>query len=73
LKPAEVTLADQAFMHGAQPGYGDFALFGSLLWPFTVCSDNPIDPESAVGHWFARMMALNGGWVAKAPTVRDLA
>ncbi len=73
LKPAEVTLDDQAFLHGAMPGYGDFALLGSLLWPYTVCPENPIDPESAVGHWFARMMALNGGWVAKAPTVRDLA
>jgi glutathione S-transferase len=73
LKPAEVTLADQDFLHGAMPGYGDFALFGTLLWPFTVCPENPVDADSSVGHWFARMMALHGGWIAKAATVRSLA
>ena len=72
LKPAEVTLDDQAFLHGSKPGYGDFALFGTLMWPYTVCPENPIDPESAVGHWFARMIALNDGWVGKALTVRSL-
>ncbi len=73
LKPAEITLDDQAFLHGAKPGYGDFALFGTLLWPYMVCAEDPIDRETAVGHWFERMMALNGGWVAKAPTARNLA
>jgi len=71
LKPAEVTLADQAFLHGVKPGYGDFAFFGTLLWPYMVCAEDPIDRESAVGHWFERMMALHGGWVAKAPTARS--
>ena len=73
LKPAEVTLADQDFLHGAKPGYGDYALFGTLLWPYMVCANDPIDRESAVGHWFGRMMTLNGGWVGKAPMARSLA
>ena len=72
LKPADVTLADHAFLHGAEPGYGDYALFGSLLWPHTVCPEPVIEEASAVGRWFGRMMALNGGWVAKCPSVRGL-
>ena len=67
-----MTLADQDFLHGAKPGYGDYVLFGTLMWPFTVCAENPIDQGSMVGRWFARMTALNAGWVSKAPTVRTL-
>lgn len=73
LKPADVTLADHAFLHGAEPGYGDYALFGTLLWPHTVCPEPVIVEDSHIGRWFARMMALNGGWVAACPTVRNLA
>ena len=73
LKPAEVTLGDHKFLHGTAPGYGDLALFGTLLWPYMVCPQDPIDHDTAVGAWFDRMMALNGGWVAKAPTARGLA
>ena len=70
LKPAEVTLGDHAFLHGAEPGYGDYALFGTLLWPDTVVPEPVIPADSAVGRWFSRMQALNGGWVAKRPMVR---
>ena len=73
LKPAEVTLGDHAFFHGAEPGYGDYALFGTVLWPHTVVPEKVISEDSAVGRWFTRMMALNGDWVAKCPTVRGLA
>jgi glutathione S-transferase len=72
LKPAEVTLTDHPFLHGAAPGYGDFALFGTLLWPYMVCKDDPIDHATAVGEWFDKMLARDGGWVAVAPTVRSL-
>jgi len=72
LKPAEATLDDQDFLHGAKPGYGDMALFGTLMWPVTLCPSDPIDRQSAVGKWFERMLALSP-WVAKAPTVRSLA
>jgi len=70
LKPAEVTLGDHAYLHGAEPGYGDIALFGSLLWPYVVCEQDPIDRASPIGKWFERMLALNGGWVGNAPTAR---
>ena len=72
LKPAEVTLDDQDFLHGASPGYGDMVLFGTLLWPYMVCPEDPIDRVTAVGKWFNRMLALNGGWVAKSPNARTL-
>ena len=73
LKPADVTLGDHAFLHGAEPGYGDYALFGTLLWPDTLVPEPVIPKDSAIGRWFERMLALNGGWVAKRPTVRGLA
>jgi glutathione S-transferase len=71
LKPAAVTLDDQDFLHGAKPGYGDMALFGTLMWPFTLCPTDPIDRQSAIGKWFERMLAFNP-WAAKALTVRSL-
>jgi glutathione S-transferase len=73
LKPAEIMLADHRFLHGAEPGYGDYALFGSLLWPFAVCPKDPIDYVSNVGKWFERMMGRFDSWAARQPTVRSLA
>ena len=72
LKPAEVTLDDQDFLHGAAPGYGDMVLFGTLLWPYMVCPDDPIDRLTAVGKWFNRMLGLSP-WVKEAPSARSLA
>lgn len=73
LKTAEVTLGDQDFLHGAQPGYGDMAMLGTLMWLYVVCRQDPIDRDTAVGRWFERMLAQGGGWIAAAPTARSLA
>lgn len=73
IKPAEVTLADHTFLNGAAPGYADYALLGTLLWPFTVCSEDPIDRASAVGRWFERMLGLFEGRLQGIATARSLA
>ena len=72
LKPAEVMLGDHVFLHGAAPGYGDYAVFGALMWPYTLTPEPLFPEESAVAAWFGRMLALFDGYAAKAPTVRTL-
>lgn len=73
LKPAELALSEHAFLNGAAPGYGDYALYGTLRWPETVCPETTLLPGSAVERWYQRLSGLYGGYGAKAPTVRSLA
>ncbi len=71
LTPVETTLADHAFLGGDAPYYGDYAVFGTLMWPHVVAPEAVLDPESATSAWFDRMMDLFDGAARKAPTVRS--
>ncbi|MCB1550258.1 MAG: glutathione S-transferase family protein [Hyphomicrobiaceae bacterium] len=71
LQPAELTLAEHAFLGGGAPSYADHALFGSLAWGHYVSAEPIHDPKTAVGQWFERMLDLFDGYARKAPTARD--
>lgn len=69
LRPAEATFATQKFFGGSQPNYADFILFGTLMWPYQVCSNSPLEPGSNVDQWFNRLLDLNGGFARTAKRV----
>lgn len=71
LHPAEQTLTDAAFLSGPTPGYADYALFGTLMWPHVVCREPVLAAGSHVAAWFERMLDLFDGFARAAPTVRD--
>jgi len=66
LAPANAALSEAPFLAGDGPDYGDYVLFGTLMWPYTVCRDNPIDMASPTGQWFDRMLDLNDGYARNA-------
>lgn len=71
LGPANEALSAAPFLAGSAPDYSDHVLFGSLMWPYTVCPENPIDMASPVGQWFDRMLDLHDGYARRAPTARS--
>jgi len=73
LKPFEEVLTECDYVGGDTPSYADYALFGILKWADIVSAYAPLDPDSAVGAWFARVSDLYDGYARKAPTVRSRA
>ena len=71
LAPANAALSEAPFLAGAAPDYSDYVLFGTLMWPYMVCQANPLDMQSAVGHWFGRMLDLHDGYARSAPRAVD--
>lgn len=71
LAPANDALAAAPFLAGNAPDYSDYILFGTLMWPYAVSPDNPIDMSSPVGQWFDRLLDLHDGFARQAPTARN--
>lgn len=71
LGPAHDALAEAPFLAGTTPDYSDYILFGTLMWPYMVCRDNPVDMTQPVGRWFDRMLGLHDGYGRSAPRVAD--
>lgn len=72
LGPADDALAHSPFLAGNAPDQSDYILFGTLVWPYMVCRDNPVDMTSNVGKWFGRMLDLHDGYARNAPKAADL-
>lgn len=70
LAPAEQTLADHAFFGGGKPAYADYALFGTLMWPYVTCREPMLAPSTNVARWFDRMLGLHGGYASRTPVRR---
>ena len=70
LYPAEQTLAAHHFLGGGAPDYADYAVFGTLMWPYTVCKEPVLEATSRVGQWFERMLDLHDGYARSARTAR---
>ncbi len=66
LAPLETMLTESPFFGGDQPNYADYVVFGSLMWPYTICPDNPIAPETNVAAWFERLLDLHDGFARNA-------
>jgi len=59
LEPARRLFAEQPFLHGDTPRYGDFCLFGMFQWA-RGCSDHEfLEAGDPVSEWLARM----DGWL----------
>ncbi|MFY0614711.1 MAG: glutathione S-transferase N-terminal domain-containing protein [Hyphomicrobiaceae bacterium] len=71
LGPANDALTAAPFLAGAAPDYSDCVLFGTVMWPYMVCSNNPIDMASPVGKWLDRMLDLHDGYARRSPTARS--
>ena len=70
LGPANDAFAEAPFLAGDTPDYSDYILFGTLMWPYIACRDNPIEMESNAGKWFGRMLDLHDGYARSAPKSR---
>jgi len=70
LQPAEATLKVSRWLAGDAPSYADHSLFGSLQWGHVLSQEPIVSPDSAVGHWFERMLDLFNGYARQAASVR---
>ncbi|MBU2531511.1 MAG: glutathione S-transferase N-terminal domain-containing protein [Alphaproteobacteria bacterium] len=66
LKPAADALTEADFLAGTSPDYADYVLFGTIMWPYVVCRENPLDMSSPIGEWFERMLNLHDGFARGA-------
>ena len=71
MKPVETVLADNAFLGGAAPFYGDYIVFGTLMWPHVVAERPVLPAGSRTADWFERMLDLRGGLGRGQVTVRS--
>jgi len=67
VKPLEAVLLEHAFLGGDAPYYGDYIVFGTLMWPHTISSKHALDGDLATAAWFERMLDLFDGYARNAP------
>ncbi|MBL6453896.1 glutathione S-transferase family protein [Belnapia sp. T6] len=67
LMPLRLLLRAQPFLGGAAPDYGDYCVFGTLMWPRIVSPLPLLEPGDAVHAWQERMLDLFGGLARAAP------
>ena len=72
LIPIAEVLSAYEFIGGDTPTYADYVLFGLVKWMDIVSEYEPIDANTAVGIWFARLQNMYGGHAAEVATVRSL-
>ncbi|SDB67250.1 Glutathione S-transferase [Belnapia rosea] len=69
LLPLRHLLRFQPFLGGAAPDYGDYCVFGTLMWPRAVSPLPLLEPGDAVHDWQERMLDLHGGLARAAPAL----
>jgi glutathione S-transferase len=67
LEPLRATLADQPFICGQAPAYGDYIVFGMFMWARGASRFELLDPTDPVHAWRQRLLDLHDGLAAKAP------
>jgi glutathione S-transferase len=72
LEPFERTFAEQPFICGKRPAYGDYALFGLCQWARLVSPVEILPEQSKVRDWCQRMLDLYDGLAAHAKGFRDI-
>lgn len=56
LEPARRVLREQKFLAGETPAYPDIILYGTFLWPTTICPDyEMLEKDDPVYAWRERM------------------
>ncbi|MGF1650212.1 MAG: glutathione S-transferase N-terminal domain-containing protein [Hyphomicrobiaceae bacterium] len=69
LKPLERVLSDHAYLGGERPFYGDYIVFGSLMWPRIVVPGFALPAGPQTIAWFDRLEGLFNGYAGSAPRV----
>jgi glutathione S-transferase len=67
LEPLRAMLADQPYICGASPAYGDYIVFGMFMWARCASPFEPLEPSDSVHAWRQRLLDLHGGLAARAP------
>jgi glutathione S-transferase len=73
LTPLRLLLAEQPFVSGAKPAYGDYIAFGAFQWARSVSAHPVLRGEDALIAWRARMLDLYGGLARTVPAFDDAA
>jgi len=61
LAPFRMLLAEQPFMCGESPAFGDYILFGTFQWVRTISPVQLLERDDPVYAWRRRMLDLYGG------------
>ncbi|WP_404375668.1 glutathione S-transferase N-terminal domain-containing protein [Vreelandella aquamarina] len=72
LAPVRTQLQESLFLDGEAPSGADYLLFGSMMWAYTVSTEQLVEESDPVSAWFARMLEVHDGVAEKAITIRDL-
>jgi glutathione S-transferase len=67
LEPLRAMLADQPFICGSAPAYGDYIVFGMFMWARGASRFEALETSDPVHAWRQRMLDLHDGLAAKAP------
>ncbi|WP_043364764.1 glutathione S-transferase family protein [Belnapia sp. F-4-1] len=67
LLPLRHLLRHQPFVGGPAPDYGDYCVFGTLMWPRVVSPLPLLEAGDAVHDWQERMLDLHGGLAREVP------
>lgn len=67
LQPLRTLLKAQPFLGGEAPDYGDYCVFGSLMWARSVSPLRLLDEADVVHAWRERLLDLHGGLARAAP------
>lgn len=69
LAPLRTPLADQPYLCGDAPAYGDYLVFGAFQWARCVSPDPIVRPDDGLIYgWRERMLDLFDGLVRNVPT-----
>ena len=66
LKPFEDMLSVAPYFGGDAPSYADYVLFGTLMWPYTVCEGSVLEPGSRTAQWFDRLLDHNDSYARQS-------
>lgn len=64
--PLEQTLKQFDFLGGNTPYYGDYAVFGPIMWADLMAKSPYRAEDGALASWVTRMRALHNGYAAAA-------
>jgi glutathione S-transferase len=67
LEPLRAMLADQPFVCGAAPAFGDYIVFGMFMWARGASRFELLEPGDPVHAWRQRLLDLHGGLASQAP------
>lgn len=69
LLPLRTVLGAQDWLAGAEPGYADYIVAGSLMWARCASRFELLAADDVVGAWFARVRELHDGLGERAARV----